>query len=128
MSQKINESKLSSLEQKFLGVFRTRYTYLAHRLHQGTDPYQGRKYKPDFVLDFDSHPRYKGVVIECQGGIFQTNKSGHSTGARLVRDYDKCVLAQLNGYFFLPVPPTNTGISEACDVLDKLFLESQELI
>lgn len=123
----INESKLSSLEKRFLDTFRNRYGYLVSKLHQKPIVYDGANFKPDFVLDLDSHPRYIGVCIECQGGIFQAHKSGHSTGARLVRDYEKCVLAQINGYFFLPVAPTKKGISDAIDIIDKLFLESQEV-
>lgn len=128
MRKEIIEAKLSSLEVKFLNAFRHRYVYLSEKLHRGNAPYEGRKFQSDFVLDFDSHPRFKGVVIECQGGIFAPNKSGHSSGTKLVRDYEKCVLAQINGYFFLPVPPTKNGISNACDVIDKLYLESQEMV
>lgn len=128
MQKEIIEAKLSSLEKKFLDAFRYRYSYLADKLHRGNAVYAGSKFQSDFVLDFDSHPRFKGVVIECQGGIFTPTKSGHSSGTRLVRDYEKCVLAQLNGYFFLPVPPTKKGLSDACDIIDKLYLESQEMI
>lgn len=123
----VNESKLSSLERKFFDTFKSRYEYLVPQLHQHATAYDGTGYKPDFVLDLERHPRYVGVVIECQGGIFQSGKTGHSTGTRLVRDYQKCIIAQLNGYFFLPVAPTKQGILAAIDVIDKLFLESLEV-
>lgn len=126
---RFDESKLTSLESRFLGKLRTRYDYLASQLHRDSKGcYKGTKYRVDFVLDLINHPRYMGVCIEMQGGIFQLEKTGHSTGTKLVRDYDKCILAQTNGYFFLPVAPTNAALDNACDLLDKLYQETQELI
>ena len=124
-----DESKLTSLESRFLAKLKTSYPYLAGMLtRDNTRCYAGTKYRCDFVLDFMGHARYLGVVIEMQGGIYMQDKTGHSTGTKLVKDYDKAIVAQMNSYFFLPVAPTNAAIDKACEVLDKLYQETQELI
>lgn len=121
----IDESKLTKLEVRFLNKLKFKYSYIANKLNQSKDCYEGRRFRPDFVLPLDGHDRYKGVVVECQGGIYQQSKTGHSTGKKLSRDYEKCTLAQLNGYFFLQIGSTNAEIECAIEVLDKLYMQSQ---
>jgi hypothetical protein len=120
--------KLTTLEAKFLSKLRARFPYLESKLTRDDEPYEGTNFQSDFVLRLDNHERFRGIVIECQGGILQRGKTGHSTGHKIIRDYNKCVIAQINGWFFLPVAPTDASITEACDTLDKLFMEFQELI
>lgn len=50
----------------------------------------GRKFRCDFVW------REQRVVFEVNGGTWV--KSGHSSGAGIERDYEKCALLQLEGY------------------------------
>ena len=51
-------------------------------------PIPGRRYRYDFAL--------KGILCECNGMTFQFG--GHSSGTGLARDYEKNILAQLEGW------------------------------
>jgi very-short-patch-repair endonuclease len=53
-----------------------------------------RRFRYDFYL-----PDYN-ILIEVQGGQYMA-KSGHNSIKGLDRDYEKCNLAQINGYTIL---------------------------
>lgn len=56
-----------------------------------------RKLRVDFV-----HVKAK-VAIECNGQIW--HKGGHSSGKALLRDYEKCNLAQAEGFIIFQLAP-----------------------
>lgn len=55
---------------------------------QEVSPIPGRKFRFDFAL--------KNLLIECNGQTWTIG--GHSSGSGLARDYEKAILAQLNGW------------------------------
>ena len=141
--KKLRESetgvKLSSLEYDFIRTLSTEpYQHLLKRLTRTNAPYEGSEYKSDFVLMLPGYDRWRGVSIELQGGIHQgSNKkggkrsgprTGHTSAAGIIRDYKKTILAQLNGFFFMPVAGGDESLVGAAELLDNIYMQYREYL
>ena len=130
--------KLSSLEYDFINTLSGRHAYLLKLLTRTNAPYAGSEYKSDFVLPLPGYDRWRGVSIELQGGIFQGSnnkgkkrsgpRTGHTSAKGIIRDYKKAILAQMNGYFFLPVAPGDDSLAGAADLVDQLYMGYREFL
>lgn len=135
--RKITTKKaLSSLELRFLELLGGDYAYLLKHLSRDDTPYQGHKFKSDFILPMPGHPQWKGISIELQGGVMQgTNRksgrsgprTGHTSASGIARDYEKMIVSQLNGWFFLPVITGDANLLKAISLLDRLYMDYCQL-
>ena len=131
--------ELNTHERSFLRVVKMLHPELATRISFDDAPYIGNDvtkpdsaYRSDLVLHFNDgeHPYLKGIVIEIQGGTRQGYganqgvRTGHSTPQAIARDNHKCVLAQMNGYFYLPVVTTNAAYRVAVEVMNEIMYQS----
>ena len=86
----MTHSKESHLEQKFERLWYSIAPKLALKKQvKGIVP--GRRYAYDFG--------YGSCLFEINGGIHARGRSGHSSGAGIMRDADKVNRAQLAGYY-----------------------------
>ena len=72
-----------------------------------------RKFRADYCW-----PTAK-VIVEKNGGIWE--KSGHSSGRGLLRDYEKSNLAQLLGWRLFSFTPAQLNSGEAVEFLKQVF-------
>lgn len=90
---------------------------------------------PDLERNFRFHPKRRfeldfyhagsRVAVEINGGIWKP-KSGHSTGAGIIRDYEKLFLAQECGIALIYVPPnwlTKDKVNPTCERIWRFMQE-----
>lgn len=72
-----------------------------------------RKFRADYCW------RHERVIVERNGGLWQ--KSGHSSGRGIMRDYAKSNLAQIQGWRYLVYTPTQLDSGAAIDDLKQVL-------
>lgn len=80
----------------------------------------GRRFRFDFAWPekalpyrLPDDPSPAPLAVEVQGGIFTRNRTGHSSGSGLLRDYEKNNLAVLAGWRVLYVAAPHIRSGEA---------------
>lgn len=101
--------KKSELEEKFASLWVENSQIELARQIKKVIP--GRR----FSFDFGHHE--SRVLIEIQGGIWM-RKSGHNTGAGILRDCIKNNLAILNGWVVFMIP-SNLINAEYCGIIEE---------
>jgi hypothetical protein len=133
---KIKSDKLNEHEKQFLRLLLSQHPDLHDRIKLDNSPYKGTNYRSDLVmyLKAGEHPYLIGVVIEIQGGTRQGwgqkdgKRTGHSTPQAIARDNHKCVIAQLNRFFYLPVVTTPAAYAVAVQILNDLVYENLDFV
>lgn len=78
-----------------------------------------RKFKADYCW------RDERIVVEKNGGVFMRNaKTGagaHALPSNILRDYEKCNLAQLAGWTYLQFTPKQLLQTETIEMLKTVF-------
>lgn len=117
---------LNKDEKWFYNTLSKTHQYLADKITFNDRPYEGTRYKSDLVLPLPNHPYFKGVVIEIQGGVYQNYgtkgaRTGHASPDGIARDNHKCMIAQLNNYFYLPVMTNKAAYQAAVAFLHEFY-------
>ena len=73
----------------------------------------GRRYRWDFAI------LSARLLIEVQGGVWMSERTGHSTGAGIRRDCEKANLAALNGWRTLFFTSDMVESGEAVEVIER---------
>lgn len=123
---------LNKHEKWFYNTLTKTHPHLADKITFNDKAYVGTRYKSDLVIPLPNHSYLKAVVIEIQGGIFQGYgsggaRTGHSSPEAITRDCHKCMIAQHNRYFYLPVVTTKAAFQAAVAFLDELYFEGCEI-